>query len=112
MGLFVHKFTRRAIAANQNIPSHLINNGVSESPPSSSFSEDLGKQRNSLFQDLRDLNVGFENWHPTSVRSKDTARLKGRCNMGGAWEWTSTVLQKHEGFKPGRMYPEFTGEIT
>lgn len=29
--------------------------------------------------------------------------------MGGVWEWTSTVLEAHEGFKPMELYPGYTG---
>ena len=31
--------------------------------------------------------------------------------MGGVWEWTSTVLDKHEGFKPMELYPGYTGNL-
>lgn len=31
--------------------------------------------------------------------------------MGGVWEWTSSVLEKHEGFKPMDIYPEYTGKL-
>lgn len=30
--------------------------------------------------------------------------------MGGVWEWTSSVLQKHEGFEPMPLYPNYTGK--
>ena len=35
-------------------------------------------------------------------------KLLGRGETGGAWEWTSTVFEPHEGFNPGRFYPEYS----
>ena len=29
--------------------------------------------------------------------------------MGGVWEWTSSALEKHNGFKPLELYPGYTG---
>jgi formylglycine-generating enzyme required for sulfatase activity len=82
--------------------SHLVHNGVCESPPS------LPTARDQLFANLTSKNVGFKQWHPTSVRAYG-GKLLGRGETGGAWEWTSTVLEPHEGFAPGRFYPEYTG---
>lgn len=31
--------------------------------------------------------------------------------MGGVWEWTSSVLEKHEGFEPMGLYPAYTGSL-
>lgn len=53
-------------------------------------------------------NIGFKQWQPTSVRSSG-GKLLGRGETGGAWEWTSTVLEPHEGFRPEKSYPEYTG---
>lgn len=79
-------------ALTANTRSHLINDGVQESPP--------------LFVDLQGCNVGFRNWHPTAVRGKGLQRC-----VGGAWEWTSTVLERHEGFEEGELYPEYTRDF-
>lgn len=78
---------------------HLVNNGVCESPGE--------------FVELRGRNVGFKNWHPTAVRGEQGAAgaAIGRCAAGGAWEWTSTVLARHEGFVEEEAYPEYTGEL-
>ncbi|KAI5795654.1 C-type lectin protein [Geopyxis carbonaria] len=78
------------------VNGHLVNNGVCETPP--------------LFSNLSGRNVGFKNWHPTSVRSRGS-RLLGRGETGGAWEWTSTTLEKHPGFKPSTLYPEYTADF-
>lgn len=36
-------------------------------------------------------------------------RLSGQGDMGGVWEWTSSALERHEGFKPMALYPAYTG---
>lgn len=36
-------------------------------------------------------------------------KLSGQADMGGVWEWTSTVLDKHKGFEPMEAYPGYTG---
>lgn len=82
---------------------HLVNNGVRESPPSVAAAA-------AAFADLRGRNVGFKNWHPTSVRGGGYTAL-GRGAAGGAWEWTSTVLTPHKGFSEEPAYPEYTGEF-
>jgi formylglycine-generating enzyme required for sulfatase activity len=52
--------------------------------------------------------VGFKHWHPVSVAEKGD-KLCGQSELGGVWEWTSTVLEKHEGFEPMELYPGYTG---
>lgn len=32
--------------------------------------------------------------------------------MGGVWEWTSSVLERHEGFEPMALYPAYTGLVS
>lgn len=96
---------------------HLINNGVDESPPSKSLSNgDSGAVTNStpnphdLFIDLEGTNVGFKHWHPVSVAEKG-GKLCGQSDLGGVWEWTSTVLEKHDGFEPMELYPAYTADF-
>ena len=31
--------------------------------------------------------------------------------MGGIWEWTSSVLERHVGFEPMTLYPAYTGLV-
>lgn len=52
--------------------------------------------------------MGFKHWHPVSVAEKG-GKLCGQSDLGGVWEWTSTVLEKHEGFKPMELYPGYSG---
>jgi len=92
---------------------HLINNGVDESPPSQPWSNGAssavsGLNPRDLFLNLEGTNVGFKHWHPVSVADKGN-KLCGQSDLGGVWEWTSTVLEKHEGFEPMELYPGYTG---
>jgi formylglycine-generating enzyme required for sulfatase activity len=38
-------------------------------------------------------------------------RLAGQAEMGGVWEWTSSVLRKWEGFEPMAIYPGYTNDF-
>ncbi|KAL7274068.1 hypothetical protein RUND412_003052 [Rhizina undulata] len=104
------KLSRKIDAVN----GHLINDGVRETPPTANGAESNGaeksldRQRTKLFSDLRDCNVGFKAWNPTSVK---TGKLLGRGQTGGAWEWTSSALKRHEGFEPMELYPEYTADF-
>eukprot|EP00210_Caulerpa_lentillifera_P000661 g638.t1 len=55
--------------------------------------------------DLGSLNVGFQNFCPLPM-SNDGVHI-----MGSVWEWTSTVLQKHEGFIASQIYPGYTSDF-
>lgn len=39
-------------------------------------------------------------------------QLSGQGNMGGVWEWTSSALERHEGFEPMELYPAYTGLVS
>lgn len=52
--------------------------------------------------------VGFQEWMWSSVCGHKES-LCGRGETGGAWEWTSTVLDRHDGFREQKEYPEYTG---
>lgn len=111
---------------------HLVNDGVEETPPSppdtSSLVDDEEEEEedrswpcgaregdsndnddDDLFLDLAGANIGFQNWHPVAVTARGD-RLAGRAEFGGAWEWTSSPLQRYEGFEPMALYPLYTGE--
>lgn len=91
------------------VNGHLSHNGVCETPPSGGHSAEEETEEG-LFVDLVGKNIGFAKWHPTSVRAAGK-RLLGRGELGGAWEWTSTVLEKEDGFVPGELYPEYTADF-
>lgn len=93
----------------------MSNEGVEESPPYKPSREGASgaeqqPEPHSLFADLEDCNVGFKNFHPTPV-TQNGNKLSGQGNMGGVWEWTSSVLEKHDGFKPMDLYPAYTGML-
>lgn len=96
---------------------HLSNNGVDESPPSQPLSNGNSGavisptlSPHDLFLDMVGKNVGFKHWHPVSVVEKG-GKLCGQSDMGGVWEWTSTVLEKHAGFEPMELYPGYTADF-
>ncbi|CAK3926972.1 Hypothetical predicted protein [Lecanosticta acicola] len=110
---------REATKANsKTIPavnSHLINDGVQESPPSQSFVNGGSNTAalpdpKELYVDLAHANVGFKHWHPMPV-TQDGNKLAGHAEMGGLWEWTSSVLEKREGFAPMKLYPAYSADF-
>lgn len=110
---FVHEQQVRPLTLDR----HLINNGVDESPPSKPLSNgDSGAATSpsldphELFIDLEGTNMGFKHWHPVSVAEKG-GKLCGQADLGGVWEWTSTVLEKHDGFEPMELYPAYTADF-
>lgn len=97
-----------------NTSSHLINNGVDETPPSQPTSNGhssaaAGPNPHDVFFGLESANVGFKQWHPVSVVEKG-GKLCGQSDLGGVWEWTSSVLEKRDDFEPMKLYPGYTGE--
>ncbi|CAL5873377.1 uncharacterized protein PFLUO_LOCUS7651 [Penicillium psychrofluorescens] len=63
-----------------------------------------------VFLNLDGCNVGFRHWHPTPVTAQGD-RLAGQGELGGVWEWTSSPLSPHEGFKPMEIYPGYTSDF-
>ncbi|KAK1777450.1 C-type lectin protein [Copromyces sp. CBS 386.78] len=108
------------------VNAHLTNNGVEITPPSSPSSENPSSEAptsqqeaesepaapttEDLFADLDNANVGFHNWHPMPITSKSDTLL-GQGELGGVWEWTSSVLRKWEGFQPIELYPGYTADF-
>ena len=95
--------------------SHLVNDGVEESPPSHPSHQSISNTEQSLnphqlFADLENCNVGFKHFHPIPV-TQQGGKLSGQGELGGVWEWTSSVLEKHQGFKAMELYPGYTGEL-
>lgn len=64
-----------------------------------------------VFRALDGCNVGFQNWHPVPV-TLNGDKLAGQGDLGGVWEWTSTPLTAHEGFKAMDIYPGYTCKCT
>ncbi|KAI9718460.1 MAG: hypothetical protein M1828_006705 [Chrysothrix sp. TS-e1954] len=110
------KASKATNALGRTIPavnSHLVNEGVEESPPQDGVSNGLQQHKpepNDLFVDLDGCNVGFQNWHPIPVTQKG-GKLCGQADFGGLWEWTSSKLQKHEGYEPMPLYPAYSQDF-
>ncbi|KAK0621601.1 hypothetical protein B0T17DRAFT_618029 [Bombardia bombarda] len=92
------------------VNSHLSNNGVEITPPSRHAASGVDGEDSQLFIDLDGANVGFQNWHPVAVTGRG-GTLAGQAEMGGVWEWTSTVLRPWEGFSPMTLYPGYTADF-
>ncbi|KAK4191955.1 hypothetical protein QBC35DRAFT_470231 [Podospora australis] len=97
------------------VNGHLCNNGVEISPPATptTASSEVGGSRQNdedLFLDLDGANVGLQHWHPMPVTNRGGS-LAGQAEMGGVWEWTSSVLRQWEGFKPMELYPGYTADF-
>ncbi|CAG8949217.1 hypothetical protein HYFRA_00004841 [Hymenoscyphus fraxineus] len=90
------------------VNGHLLNDGVEESPPHSPSQN--GKSSQELFTNLEGANVGFKHWHPIAITAHGN-KLAGQSEMGGVWEWTSSPLEKHDGFEPMPLYPEYTADF-
>ncbi|KAL8815814.1 MAG: hypothetical protein Q9223_005093 [Gallowayella weberi] len=98
---------------SDHVPSHLSNDGVEETPPSTpaingSSGVETSPNTQDLFVNLEDCNVGFSSFHPTPVTQFGN-KLCGRGEMGGVWEWTSSRLEEHGGFEAMQSYPGYTG---
>ncbi|KIW59988.1 hypothetical protein, variant [Exophiala xenobiotica] len=111
----VEKVTSKLISA---VNGHLSNEGVQETPPSSHWypsgaaavnGSSAKLNPNDTFLDLDDRNIAFRHFHPTPVTGSD--HLRGQADLGGLWEWTSTPLAPHEGFKPMDLYPGYTADF-
>ncbi|ODA81157.1 hypothetical protein RJ55_04121 [Drechmeria coniospora] len=100
------KLDRKVPAVN----GHLVNDGVEETPPSTSPPfHSVDGSTSSLFIDLGGANIGFKHWHPLPVTG--TGSLAGQAGMGGAWEWTSTPLSRRADFTPMSLYPAYTSDF-
>ena len=63
-----------------------------------------------IFVDLTGCNAGLQHFHPMPI-TQNGHRLSGLGDMGGAWEWTSSLLEPYEKFKPMDIYPGYTGML-
>lgn len=91
---------RDQMVPTNGTPSVLANEHSSSSAPT---------KPTTVFRDLDGCNIGFKHWHPVPVAA-DGDRLAGQGDMGGVWEWTSTPLLPHDGFKAMEIYPGYTCE--
>ncbi|KAH7101837.1 hypothetical protein BKA62DRAFT_702437 [Auriculariales sp. MPI-PUGE-AT-0066] len=63
-----------------------------------------------LFHHGSNLNVGFKRWHllPSTLGTPGT---DGKGHNGGTWEWTSTLMNAHEGYKSSHLYPGYSSDF-
>ncbi|KZF23160.1 hypothetical protein L228DRAFT_237753 [Xylona heveae TC161] len=97
------------------VNGHLSNDGVEETPPQSPSRNELSSTEprpnsQQYFRNLEGCNVGFRNWHPTAVTHLGN-KLCGQGAAGGVWEWTSSVLEKFDGFEAMPSYPGYTADF-
>ncbi|KAG2147479.1 uncharacterized protein EDB93DRAFT_416822 [Suillus bovinus] len=55
-------------------------------------------------------NIGFRNWHPVPATTGGS-KHGGKGHNGGVWEWTSTILDKYDGFEPSTLYPGYSADF-
>ncbi|KAL2267430.1 hypothetical protein VTJ83DRAFT_4707 [Remersonia thermophila] len=85
-------------------------------------------QTSNLFIDLDGTNTAFQHWHPmpvtgsgrgflagsfatTVVGQRQQQRPAGQAEMGGVWEWTSSVLRRWDEFEAMPLYPGYTADF-
>ncbi|KAL1843374.1 hypothetical protein VTJ49DRAFT_1961 [Mycothermus thermophilus] len=82
-------------------------------------------QTSNLFIDLDGTNTAFQHWHPMPVTGSGRGfltgsfatteaqqrRPAGQAEMGGVWEWTSSVLRPWDGFEAMPLYPGYTADF-
>ncbi|KAG1742298.1 uncharacterized protein EDB91DRAFT_1279204 [Suillus paluster] len=55
-------------------------------------------------------NVGFRNWYPVPATTGGS-KHGGKGHNGGVWEWTSTVLDRYDGYVPSTLYPGYSSDF-
>ncbi|KAJ5943333.1 hypothetical protein N7516_003501 [Penicillium verrucosum] len=99
--------TRSIYHHSDQLKSDPVMNGQRNGVNGSSKPQSTGQ---TVFRDLTGCNVGFNNWHPVPV-TPNGDQLAGQGEMGGVWEWTSTPLMPHDGFKSMDIYPGYTSDF-
>ena len=101
----IHAEDSRIPKQDHCVNSHLNDNGVHTTPPSGSPAKESSFAH--AYYDLNGSNTSFNHWHPTPMSRRELVGIGG----GGVWEWTSTVLEKHDGFVTSRVYPGYTADF-
>ncbi|KAE8319987.1 C-type lectin protein [Aspergillus transmontanensis] len=66
--------------------------------------------RDDIYTDLTGCNVGLQNFHPTPI-TQNGNRLSGQGDLGGAYEWTSSLFEPQPNFKPMDIYPGYSADF-
>jgi len=103
-----HGTSNGSEVTEQRVPQMGATNGASSNGAGSS--NGVNHSSPSLFRDLEGSNIGFKHWHPVPV-TPNGDRLAGQGGMGGVWEYTSSPLLPHDGFKAMDIYPGYTCEL-
>ncbi|KAG9023966.1 hypothetical protein FS842_005595 [Serendipita sp. 407] len=53
---------------------------------------------------------GYQRWWP-EPSSLGTPERNEAPHNGGVWEWTSTVMDHHEGYKSSVLYPGYSSDF-
>jgi formylglycine-generating enzyme required for sulfatase activity len=69
----------------------------------------LMKDRQDQGHDNLMSNIGFKSWTPKPITFSESNMAPAL--VGDAWEWTSSVFQPHEGFEPGKLYPNYSKDF-
>ncbi|KAK7961998.1 C-type lectin protein [Apiospora aurea] len=79
-------------------------------PTNSRQNKTMHTDPGSIFVDLSGANVGLQNFHPVPVTHRGD-HLCGLGDLGGAWEWTSTVFAPQPKFRPMNIYPGYSADF-
>ncbi|OGM51004.1 hypothetical protein ABOM_000276 [Aspergillus bombycis] len=79
-------------------------------PPCNNCSPRSQPDPEEIFVDLTGCNAGLQHFHPIAV-TQNGNRISGLGDMGGAWEWTSSVFAPQPNFKPMDIYPGYSADF-
>src|SRR5579862_8395552 len=123
---------RRAAVNIDAVNGHLTQDGVNTTPPSKGYktaasslngtdgaetanghtsgepdnAEESTEIQEEVYVDMTGKNVGFRHWHPIPLPAAN--KLSAGYD-GGAWEWTCTTFEKHDGWVASKVYPGYSG---
>ncbi|EPX71206.1 sulfatase modifying factor 1 [Schizosaccharomyces octosporus yFS286] len=70
------------------------------------FYDHVLHRKSETYVSTKGMATGFQQLHPANLKDDGTHQI-----FTGAWEWSSTVLDKHEGFEPEALYPDYTKDF-
>ncbi|KAI6266495.1 DUF323 domain-containing protein [Pyricularia oryzae] len=94
----IHEF-----ADEQKKKRHGVETTTRSGGPANAKNKQMHTDPEAIFTDLTGANVGLQNFHPVSVTHRG-GELCGLGDLGGAWEWTSSLFAPQPNFKPMDIY--------